>query len=1833
MKNICKRVFALVIIMVTIFSGISINIRAYAETQDDRQDTQICSDISGNTDIQVENYSANAVQCKESDFIGAWEGEYIGSRGEEDASGKIVRAWKVPRHVIFYVTSCKVYDGHIASIEGYASVSLSDRAEKKDGYIGSYRFSGNAILSTGYMELRGHTWINQPTGRVDWPLFAGYINSGKNIWKGNLSDVLNGEFEVCKIGNYGRNQPRVIMNWNERSYDLGKDYVSIPENSEDKVSVIVSPTWYGETPGSIILYQDDTSLQSTTGIFSQIMPGKNFKPSKEIKMSLINAQGKIIYTRNLTLSISPRESDRASENTDTTRLTVYQNKNTGNHVNNRYILCKDATVSSEKETVKTDLNGNALLQTIKSGSITVSKDGFVPRTFSAERLKYMSNVYLQPITDTTPVISGVWLGNQDVLNESYPLNRISKEYISLYAEINWGSASSGKVELIQENRGLEFDGETLSLILSDKFDTNEEIYIRATDNRGRSSKKKLLFENAVSSKAASALNGASLNMGNNISLNLPDTVKPEFFAGMNVGAGLNAVIPVSISVSDGMFIAVFGLDVGKMTYDKNKNNSIEIKKIKDQIKDIKNSRVDIEKKIKKIKELKKGNSDFIQTQNGKFGFDADITILGYAEGTYDAEGKLVLQDGGILMNPSVNLEKSWPFMAGPLPMFFETELNADALSQLQVIFNEQAKNFTASGLTTGTISLSGGLGAGVRNILYMSGGLTGSLSPSLRTYADTSSYFRLTASVNAYAKAGLACFVAERKFDITRNNILVDTSKSSTQSSSVYDGSEDEIDFFNSDSYELKDLSYVEKKSEFLANDRSDTEVMSTDSGKSDVETQIFNTNIYQESVPQIVSFGDNKKLAVWQDTKVKICDEICLYYSYYNGTIWTEPRKVIEDGTMDCQPYLTVISEKPYVIWQNATRTFMDLFTLSPDSIKSYFDIAVGAFHEDTDTFSISTISNPGLDMMPCITGLDEETLYAVWINGTDWFGNGTNSILSSKWNGTSWSIPKQEMSGENAITSVAADYDGKLKWAASVDTDGNIYSTGDIRVMENGAYVSESSYAQTDPSYLDHDLYWYSNKNVVNRKMDATEGCINPAQYQLLMVNGRRALVYTESDGFASFVKASYFDDFLQKWGEGKVLKESDEFVGALGATVDAKQNYSLLLNATTIKINAMMSKDDPYEDSTLKLLTISPYCDLTLEEIDYRDDTFCVGSNMKFTLSVKNNGTKDVAGVNVRIRDASGNLLYESVYDHAIVAGDVVNINTSYLVTEEISSQKVSISITPKGEKDSHSQDNIKWVTLKYEDVAVENIGWGTRSDGKTAITADIVNRGYTKQTDLSVSLHKGSADGTVVETKKISTLEGMDLENLTFVVAAQKNDVYYVVINSREDDCTANNQDFIVILDDDAVEPGVENGLWHDGEQFVYYKNGEPDASYIGFVEYQNEWYYVKKGTVADTGFNQSGEDVVYATINGKTGWYYTNQGKADFDHLGFVRNGLGWYYIKKGMAADTGFNQSGEDVVYGTIDGKTGWYYTNQGKADFSHTGFVRNGLGWYYVKNGIGQDTGFQQSGKDIVYGTINGKTDWYYTDQGRVDFSYTGFAQNGNGWFYVENGTVPLNRDDIIHGTVNGKTGWWYIQYNKVMFTTTIDKNANGWWYVRDGMVDFDYTGFGNNANGWWYVEDGKVTFKKNSVIHGVVNNVDGWWYVVESKVTFKDTVAQNENGWWRIKNGKVDFSYTGIAQNDYGWWRIENGKVNLNFTGVAQNENGWWYVKNGKVDMNYSGKVTYNGKTYTIKNGKVVSTASDEEPDDDAIIYPTGIGGSGQDGEPAVQSDENAYQLDKAV
>ena len=208
----------------------------------------------------------------------------------------------------------------------------------------------------------------------------------------------------------------------------------------------------------------------------------------------------------------------------------------------------------------------------------------------------------------------------------------------------------------------------------------------------------------------------------------------------------------------------------------------------------------------------------------------------------------------------------------------------------------------------------------------------------------------------------------------------------------------------------------------------------------------------------------------------------------------------------------------------------------------------------------------------------------------------------------------------------------------------------------------------------------------------------------------------------------------------------------------------------------------------------------------------------------------------------------------------------------------------------------------------------------------------------------------------------------------------------------------------------------------------------------------------------------------------------------------------------------------------------------------------------------------------DVVY--KNGA--WTYVKNNRPDYSYSGFAKNPSGWWYIEKGKVSFRKNGVIHGTVNGISGWWNVKGSKVIFNNSVESNEHGWWVIRNGKVDFNYNGFAKNSSGWWWIENGKVTFRKNDVLYGTVEGKSGWWNVKGSKVIFNNSVEGNRHGWWVIRNGKVDFNYNGFAKNSSGWWYIENGKVSFRKNGIIK----------GTIDGRYS--------SWTVKNSKVVGESN---------------------------------------
>ena len=208
----------------------------------------------------------------------------------------------------------------------------------------------------------------------------------------------------------------------------------------------------------------------------------------------------------------------------------------------------------------------------------------------------------------------------------------------------------------------------------------------------------------------------------------------------------------------------------------------------------------------------------------------------------------------------------------------------------------------------------------------------------------------------------------------------------------------------------------------------------------------------------------------------------------------------------------------------------------------------------------------------------------------------------------------------------------------------------------------------------------------------------------------------------------------------------------------------------------------------------------------------------------------------------------------------------------------------------------------------------------------------------------------------------------------------------------------------------------------------------------------------------------------------------------------------------------------------------------------------------------------------------------YYYTEDGNIDYSYSGMAENEYGWWYITDGTVDFNY-------------------------TGMAENKYGWWYLSNGTVDWNYTGMAENIYGKWCIKDGYVNWDYYGMIYGPW----GWTYVTNGYVNTDYTgLAQNEYGWWYITNGYLDYTYNGMAENEYGWWYITDGTVDFNYTGIAANRYGSWWMKAGTVDFSANGDYTgSDGIVYTVVNGyaKVKTPAKQtgfvEEANGDVYYY----------------------------
>lgn len=261
------------------------------------------------------------------------------------------------------------------------------------------------------------------------------------------------------------------------------------------------------------------------------------------------------------------------------------------------------------------------------------------------------------------------------------------------------------------------------------------------------------------------------------------------------------------------------------------------------------------------------------------------------------------------------------------------------------------------------------------------------------------------------------------------------------------------------------------------------------------------------------------------------------------------------------------------------------------------------------------------------------------------------------------------------------------------------------------------------------------------------------------------------------------------------------------------------------------------------------------------------------------------------------------------------------------------------------------------------------------------------------------------------------------------------------------------------------------------------------------------------------------------------WYYVNKEGVQEDpalHEGPMQNETGYFYLDK-----QGKSQSGKFKINGVI-----YNYDGKGNRSQIRDGWQQDGNNWYYIENGQ-QATGWK-----------NLQSNWYYLNpqngilQKGVFRDYTGtlYYADSNGRMISGNGWKQIG------------TAWYWLQAGGALTTGWI--NTGGNWYYLDPNTGAMHTGW-YQVNGSWYYSDGSGMMQSGGWI-----NLGGTWYYLSGSGAMY-TGWSNQGGSWYYLDGNSGAMHTGWYQVNGSWYYSDgSGKVEA---GRWMNQGETWYYLSG--------------------------------------------------------------------
>ncbi len=812
----------------------------------------------------------------------------------------------------------------------------------------------------------------------------------------------------------------------------------------------------------------------------------------------------------------------------------------------------------------------------------------------------------------------------------------------------------------------------------------------------------------------------------------------------------------------------------------------------------------------------------------------DTSFLGYAEG-YLVDGKLVYTDfcGEVAAKFSFNYTQQGTIWV--IPVYAYVKAGASAAIQLQSVRTLPDKDVPFDfGINLNiTPSLTLGGGVGVKGAV--SGGLYGKGSlPVAIQFMQQHANVKLTGEIGIEGE----CFCFSGKKTLVDGTItLCDKYYGKAKTAAVQNvlqrisgatASDNAAVPENGTVTAVMPRDYAENTSKWLGTDYFKRFFAAKSTVADGLSVKELQTSVFKNSQTQLITLDNGKMMMAWieDDSARDTYNRMRLVYSIYENGSWSKPKAVSDDGTNDAYPSLATDGTTVYIAWQNLKRSLTKTDADSIDAILKNSEICIAKYNAAKNQFENekTLTNNVKYDYSPSLAVENAQAaLYWVQSSDNNLSTAGSNTLYRyTTTDGTTTAVK----SGLNYMPDMECAFvNGKDEVAFSMDTDGDLTTTGDIfaYTLANGILTQQTPNDETRSAdfavtygmlngqntlfFADSTDVYYKQNGTVKKVFTSPRTVCGDLQ---VVENGKETnLLWTEISEAGT--------ELWQCRCTGGVWSEPVQIsnIDALLHDVSVVYHNGIIHGAFDRTARTQENGEYASGQTDLCYMTLTDYTDLEVSLVAVDESTFTVGETAEIPVYLKNNGTQDISSVDLTLRDTLGT---EITVNQAVdlPSGMETVVYVSYGVPQNYGQTTLTATAGVPNTEDINSANNTDSLEIGYANIAVSEISVNDVGE-YFVLSATVTNRNPISVKNVQVEIHTDDEKGKLLELATLGDLQSGEMRAVQYIVmkSALQYDanhlakICFLAKTDSEEKMTADNVSYAV-LENRIAEPNIQFG---------------------------------------------------------------------------------------------------------------------------------------------------------------------------------------------------------------------------------------------------------------------------------------------------------------------------------------------------------------------------------------------------------------------------------------